>query len=248
MPDEYAIDARAFARTLVEQRRMQLKGGLYHLNQVQMAYNSNRIEGSRLSEEQTRAIYETRAVDGHALVDDIVETTNHFRLFDTMLDAVGQPLTADRIKQYHRILKSGTSDSDKTWFVVGGWKQLPNTVGDIRTTPPDQVANAVDALLAQYHDRLLTFDDVCDFHVALETIHPFQDGNGRVGRIVLFEQCLANGIMPFVITDDEKLFYYRGLAQYPTQPGFLRETFRHFQDEYYSQYHEYVPRESGDGS
>ncbi|MDR1265775.1 MAG: Fic family protein [Propionibacteriaceae bacterium] len=231
MTDEYAVDAERFREALVEQRAMRLKGGLYHLTQVVMAYNSNRIEGSQLSAEQTRYLYETRTVSGDARVDDVVETVNHFRLFDAMLDAVGTPLTVARLRQYHAILKNGTSDSDKEWFVVGGWKRRPNVVGGHDTTPPALVGAAVDELMAAYPGPM-GFEDITDFHHRFESIHPFQDGNGRVGRIIMFEQCLTNKIMPFIVLDDEKLFYYRGLAEYQSEPGYLRDTFRHFQDRY----------------
>lgn len=239
--EEYEIDAARFAQTLREQRSMQLKGGLYHLTQIQMAYNTNRIEGSRLSEQQTRYLYETRTITGDALVDDVVETTNHFRAFDAMLDHVGNPIAADTLKNYHRILKSGTSDSEKEWFAVGDWKQVANAVGQIETTPPDLVDEAIAHLLAKTPDRL-SFAEICDFHVEFERIHPFQDGNGRVGRLVMFEQCLANDIMPFIVLDDDKAFYYRGLDQYDETPGFLTETFRKAQDDYYSRYSKFVPR------
>ncbi|MDR0959112.1 MAG: Fic family protein [Propionibacteriaceae bacterium] len=244
--DEYAIDPRLFREALIEQRASRLKGGLYHLTQVQMAYNSNRIEGSRLTEEQTRYIYETHAVEGPALVDDIIETNNHFRLFDSMLDSVGQPLDSRRVKEYHRILKTGTADAAKDWFAVGDWKKVPNVVGGRETTPPDEVDAAMTRLLdTAPAPGSMTFDDICDFHHAFETIHPFQDGNGRVGRIILFQQCLAAGIMPFVILDNEKMFYYRGLSEYDSQPGFLRDTFRHFQDLYYAAFEKFVPRAEG---
>ena len=239
--EEYEIDAARFAQTLREQRSMQLKGGLYHLTQIQMAYNTNRIEGSRLSEQQTRYLYETRTITGDALVDDVVETTNHFRALDAMLDHVGNPITADTLKNYHRILKSGTSDSGKEWFAVGDWKQVANAVGQIETTPPDLVDEAIARLLAKTPDRL-SFAEICDFHVEFDAIHPFQDGNGRVGRLVMFEQCLANDIMPFIVLDDDKAFYYRGLDQYDAMPGFLTETFRKAQDDYYSRYSKFVPR------
>jgi Fic family protein len=242
MTDEYALDTTRVRDALIEQRQMRLAGGLYHLNQIRMAYNSNRIEGSELSEEQTRFIYETRSVDGPARVDDIIETSNHFRLFDRMLDAVGTPLTTHRIREYHTILKTGTSDAARDWFVVGGWKQVANTVGGIETTPPALVASAMDDLLAAYPaDRRMTFEDLCDFHYRFEAIHPFQDGNGRVGRIIIFEQCLSNGIMPFIVLDDDKQFYYQGLSRYRETPGFLRDTFRHFQDRYWAEYRRYLP-------
>lgn len=237
--DEYAIDAQKFRDALIEQRAMKLKGGLYHQNQIMMAYNSNHIEGSLLSAEQTRYIYETHTVAGDARVDDVVETANHFRLFDAMLDAVGIPLTSARICDYHKILKSGTSDSDKDWFVVGGWKTRANVVGGHDTTPPPLVESEMEALLVQYPGTM-TFEDIADFHYRFESIHPFQDGNGRIGRIVMFEQCLANGIMPFIVLDDDKLYYYRGLAEYDSQPGFLRDTFRHFQDVYYASFAKFI--------
>lgn len=158
-----------------------------------------------------------------------------------MLDHVGNPITADILKNYHRILKSGTSDSGKEWFAVGDWKQVANAVGQIETTPPDLVDEAIARLLAKTPDRL-SFAEICDFHVEFEAIHPFQDGNGRVGRLVMFEQCLANDIMPFIVLDDDKAFYYRGLDQYDAMPGFLTETFRKAQDDYYSRYSKFVPR------
>jgi Fic family protein len=239
-PDEYAIDAARFREALIEQRAMRLPGGLYHLNQVQLAYNSNRIEGSRLSIDQTRYLYETQTVEGPAHADDVVETTNHFRMFDLMLDAVGTPLTAARIRDYHRVLKSGTSDAARDWFVVGGWKQVPNVVGGVATTAPALVGAAMDELLEQFAGPM-TFDDICDFHWRFESIHPFQDGNGRVGRIVMFEQCLTHGLMPFIVLDSEKFFYYRGLSEYPNEPGFLRDTFRSFQDRYHQEFRQYLP-------
>lgn len=238
-PDEFAIDAVRFREVLLEERAMQLQGGLYHLNQVVMAYNSNRIEGSLLSAEQTRYIYETHTVTGDAPVDDVVETTNHFRLFDAMLDAVGTPLTISRVQQYHTILKTGTSDADKEWFAVGGWKRRENVVGGRDTTPSAQVGSAMDDLLATYPGTM-SFEDICDFHHRFESIHPFQDGNGRIGRIIMFEQCLDNNIMPFIVLDDDKLFYYRGLSEYDTEPGYLRDTFRHFQDRYLSAFKKYT--------
>lgn len=238
--EEYAIRSGRFARALREQRSMGLKGGLYHLNQIQMAYNTNRIEGSRLSEDQTRYIYETRTVVGDASVDDVIETANHFRAFDLMLDRYGRPLTAAAIKEYHRVLKSGTKDAERDWFAVGDWKRVPNAVGNIETTAPDQVEAAIAELLVA-HAGPMTFEEICDFHHRFESIHPFQDGNGRVGRLILFEQCLANDIMPFIVLDEQKAFYYRGLAEYERQPGFLRETFRSFQDSYAERYGKYLP-------
>jgi len=246
MADEYQVDATQFRQSLLEQRAMRLKGGLYHLVQIQLAYNSNRIEGSQLSAEQTRYLYETRTVSGDARVDDVVETMNHFRLFDAMLDAVGQPLTAARVREYHAILKTGTSDADKAWFAVGGWKRRANVVGGRDTTPPALVGAAIADLLAAYPGPM-GFDDIADFHHRFESIHPFQDGNGRVGRIIMFEQCLANDIMPFIVLDAEKLFYYRGLAEYDVEPGFLRDTFRHFQDRFHTDFAKLVAVENPNG-
>ncbi|HMR49451.1 MAG TPA: Fic family protein [Arachnia sp.] len=240
MAEEYLINARAFAEALREQRAMKLKGGLYHLNQIQMAYNTNRIEGSRLTEAQTRYIYETRTVLGDALVDDVIEMANHFRIFDAMLDRVGEPLTAEVLKDYHSVLKTGTADAEKSWFAGGDWKRVENEVGGRRTTSPANVARAMDDLLAATPSEM-AFEDICDFHHRFESIHPFQDGNGRVGRLIMFGQCLANGIMPFIVTDEEKAFYYRGLAEYDETPGYLQDTFRHFQDLYYERYRPFLP-------
>ncbi|MDR2973476.1 MAG: Fic family protein [Propionibacteriaceae bacterium] len=242
--DEYAIDAQSFRDALLEQRAMKLKGGLYHLTQVVMAYNSNHIEGSELSPEQTRFIYETHSVSGDVRVDDVIETMNHFRMFDAMLDALGTPLTVQRILRYHEILKTGTSDADKEWFAVGGWKRLANVVGLRETTAPEDVEAAIKALVDAY-PAAMTFEDITDFHYRFESIHPFQDGNGRVGRIIMFGQCLANDILPFIILDKEKQFYYRGLTEYESEPGYLRDTFRHFQDSYYAAFAKFVAEPGG---
>lgn len=243
MSEEFSIAAGRFAAALREQRAMHLPGGLYYLNQVEFAYNSNRIEGSRLTEDQTRYLYQTRTVTGDALLDDVVETANTFRLFDQMLDHVGTPITTQIMKAYHSTLKSGTEDADKEWFAVGDWKRVPNVVGarDTPTTPPAEVEAAIASLLAGTPERM-SFEDICDFHYRFERIHPFQDGNGRIGRILMFEQCLDNDIMPFIVLDSEKSFYYRGLDRYETEPGFLRDTFRHFQDMYDARFGDYVPR------
>lgn len=242
--DEYSIHAQEFLSALREQRACRLPGGLYHLTQLELAFNSNRIEGSRLSAEQTRYLFETRTVVGDALVDDVLETTNHFRAFDFMVDRVGEPITAEVLQEYHRILKTGTSDAEREWFVVGGWKRLPNEVGGRATTPPEQVGDAIDSLLART-PALMSFEDICRFHYEFERIHPFQDGNGRVGRLVMFEQCLAHGVLPFVVLDHEKAFYYRGLAEFEQQPGFLLDTMRHFQDRYYARFKDFIPTVRG---
>lgn len=241
-PEEYPVRADELIEALREQRQMQLKGGLYHLTQIEMAYNTNRIEGSRLTEDQTRYIFETKTVSGEALsIDDITETANHFRAFDTMIDEVNEPITSGTLKNYHQMLKSGTSDAAKPWFVVGGWKTLPNEVGGMPTSEPKDVGRDIADLLDSASGPM-AFDDICDFHHRFESIHPFQDGNGRVGRLVLFQQCMQNGIMPFVVLDSQKEFYYRGLKRYDDEPGFLRETFRSFQDAYSGRFSQFVPR------
>lgn len=244
-PEDHSARAQRFITALREQREMKLTGGLYHLNQIQMAYNTNRIEGSQLSEEQTRYIFETKTVSGDGmLVDDISETSNHFRAFDLMLDEFESPITAETLKNYHRILKAGTSDASKPWFAVGDWKTLPNEVGGAATSAPEEVDRDIADLINETPEQM-TFEDICDFHHRLEAIHPFQDGNGRVGRLVLFQQCMQSSITPFIVLDEQKAFYYRGLKQYDTEPGFLRETFRSFQDAYFARYAKFVPGELG---
>jgi Fic family protein len=239
MSDEYPIDAARFRQALLEQWAMRLTGGLYHLTQVRMAYNSNHMEGSLLTPEQTRYLYETHTITGEARIDDVVEMVNHFRLFDAMLEAVGTPLTATRIGRYHAILKTGTSDADKAWFAVGDWKRRANVVGGRDTTAPALVGATVDDLLARYSGGM-DLDDIAAFHHRFESIHPFQDGNGRVGRVIMFEQCLANDVMPFIVLDEDKFFYYRGLAQFEDEPGFLTGTLRHCQDRYYAGFARYI--------
>ena len=238
--DEYAIPATNFIRALLEQRGTKMKGGIYHSTQISMAFNSNRIEGSSLDEEQTRYIYETRSLVGFALVNDIVETTNHFKAFDAMLDHVGQPITSAVMKEYHRILKTGTADAENDQFAVGDWKRYGNVVGNVETTPHAEVNSAITQLLADFPQNP-QFHHLVKFHHDFEAIHPFQDGNGRVGRLLLFEQCLANDILPFVVLDREKAFYYQGLDRFTEEPGFLIDTFRHFQDVYYQKYRDLVP-------
>lgn len=221
---------------LREQKTMRLKGGIYHRTQIDLTYNSNHIEGSRLTHEQTRHIFETDTVgvEGETLrVDDILETSNHFRCIDTIIDRAREPLTEAFIKELHAQLKSGTSDSRKEWFAVGDYKRLPNEVGGMETTPPEDVHREMKRLLAEYNARRhKTFDDILDLHQRFECIHPFQDGNGRVGRLVMFKECLAVGIVPFIITDDLKMFYYRGLRQWPTIREYLRDTCLTAQDNY----------------
>ena len=222
---------------LQEEKQAKRKGGLYHKTQVSLAYNSNRIEGSRLTEEQTRYIFETRTIgfkDEEAVsVDDIIETSNHFIAFDALLDTVGEPLSNAHIKAFHRILKTGTSDATKEWFRVGEWKRLPNEVGGTETTLPHDVEAEMNRL-GDWYGSLpkITFEDIVEYHYRFEKIHPFQDGNGRVGRLILFRECLRNDVVPFIIDDARKQFYYRGLKEFPTVREFLMDTCRSAQDVY----------------
>lgn len=221
---------------LREEKSSRLKGGIYHRTQIDLTYNSNHIEGSRLSHEQTRYIYETNTIgisDDSVNVDDIVETVNHFRCIDYIIDHAQDKLTEGMIKEIHRILKTGTSDSRKSWFNVGDYKKLPNEVGENQTCPPEKVHSMLSVLLKSYNSKKKkTLDDIIDFHEQFESIHPFQDGNGRTGRLIMFKECLANGIVPFIITDDLKYFYYRGLQNWPDIPGYLRDTCLTAQDKY----------------
>ena len=221
---------------LREQKASHLKGGIYHRTQVDLTYNSNHIEGSRLTHDQTRFIFETNTIgitDSSVNVDDIIETVNHFRLIDYIIDHAEEPVTEYFIKQLHLMLKTGTSDSRKDWFAVGEYKRLANEVGGQMTCPPKDVHRRMKALI-DYYNRLKkkTLDDIVDFHVQFEQIHPFQDGNGRIGRLLMFKECLANGIMPFIITDDLKMFYYRGLREWGNVNGYLMDTCRTAQDQY----------------
>ena len=221
---------------LREQKDAKLKGGIYHRTQIDLTYNSNHIEGSRLTHDQTRYIFETNTigVEGESVrVDDIIETTNHFRCIDIIIDRAEERLTESLIKELHAVLKAGTSDSRRDWFAVGDYKRLPNEVGGNDTTSPEDVKREMKALLAEYNAiKKKSFDDILDLHQRFEAIHPFQDGNGRVGRLIMFKECLANGIVPFIITDDLKMFYYRGLQQWPHIKEYLRDTCLTAQDNY----------------
>ena len=222
--------------TLREQKEMKLKGSIYHRTQIDLTYNSNHIEGSKLTHDQTRYIFETNTIgitDEAINVDDIVETVNHFRCIDFVIDHAEDKLSESLIKQLHLILKSGTSDSKKEWLNVGDYKRLPNEVGGIDTCPPKEVHQKMRALLSEYNAiKRKTLEDILDFHVRFEQIHPFQDGNGRVGRLIMFKECLANSIVPFIITDDLKLFYYRGLHEWGHVNGYLTDTILTAQDQY----------------
>lgn len=221
---------------LKEQKEMQLKGGIYHRTQIDLTYNSNRIEGSKLTHEQTRFIFETNTIGAFnqsVLVDDIVETSNHFRCIDLIIYKAEAKLTEAMIKELHFILKTGTSDSRKDWFNVGSYKKLPNEVGGNSTCLPADVPERMKSLLSDYHrKKKKTFQDIIDFHYQFEIIHPFQDGNGRVGRLILFKECLANNIVPFIIDDDLKLFYYKGLQEWPRVKEYLLDTCLTAQDNY----------------
>ena len=212
------------------------KGGIYHKVQIELTYNSNHMEGSRLTHDQTRYIYETNTIGveaGTVNVDDIVETANHFRCIDLVIDSAGQMLSEPFIKTLHRTLKSGTSDSRKDWFAVGEYKKIPNEVGGRDTTAPEEVPTEMKQLLASYNRKPdKTLEDLIAFHVAFESIHPFQDGNGRVGRLILFKECLKNGIVPFIIDEDLKLFYYRGLHEWNTERGYLIDICLSAQDKF----------------
>lgn len=232
---------------LLEEKRMHLKGGLYHKTQVNLAYNSNRIEGSRLSEEQTRYIYETNTVlnegDEPLKIDDITETINHFNCFDAMLERADEDLSEQMIKNFHSLLKINTSDAKRDWFRVGEYKLRPNEVGNMPTTPPQKVQQEMGQLIEGYLSKQqITFEDIIDFHHALESIHPFQDGNGRVGRILIFKECLKHNITPFIIDERHKLYYYRGLKEYTTEKGYLLDTCRSAQDIYEKIIEYFFPR------
>ena len=221
---------------LQREKQSRLPGGIYHRVQIDLTYNSNHIEGSRLSREQTRFIFETNTIgiEKQAVnVDDVVETANHFRCIDMVIDDANRALSQAMMKRLHEILKSGTSDSRQDWFAVGEYKKLPNEVGGQETAAPEDVENRMRVLLNAYNAKTRkTLRDLLDFHVQFESIHPFQDGNGRVGRLILFKECLKNDIVPFIITDDLKMFYYRGIREWKTEPGYLTDTCLTAQDHF----------------
>jgi Fic family protein len=214
-------------QTLRDEKSIHMSGGLYHELQIRMTYNSNHIEGSKLSEDQTRLIFETNTIDaGEGIpVDDIIETVNHFRDIDYVIDHAEEPLTEDMIKELQRILKQGTKDSALAWFAVGDYKRRANVVGGKETAKPKDVPNRMRTLLAKYEslDKVV-IEDIIQFHYEFERIHPFQDGNGRVGRLIALKECLRHNIVPFIIEDSKKLFYYRGLAEWEKEKGYLTDT------------------------
>lgn len=234
------IDERKFSdnellNILKEEKDMRLKGGIYHKTQIALTYNSNHIEGSTLTEEQTRLIFETNTIGETkgVKVDDIVETNNHFKCFDLVIDNAKKPLTEKFIKELHFTLKVGTSDSLKSWFNVGDYKSRPNEVGGNETCQPENVAKEMKQLLTTYNSlKNKTIEDIIEFHYYFESIHPFQDGNGRIGRLIMFKECLANNIVPFIIEDEIKMYYYRGLREWQNEKGFLIDTCLSAQDKY----------------
>ena len=221
---------------LQEEKQTKYAGGIYHKTQIDLTYNSNHIEGSRLTHDQTRYIFETNTigVENEVLnVDDVIETSNHFRCIDLIIDHAASTLSEHFIKKLHHILKTGTSDSRKDWFTVGEYKRLPNEVGGMQTSLPEEVADKMKALLSDYNAvPKKTLDDILDFHVRFERIHPFQDGNGRVGRLIMFKECLKYNIVPFIIEENLKLFYYRGLKEWYNEKGYLTDTCLTAQDKY----------------
>ena len=221
---------------LQEEKRTKYAGGIYHKTQIDLTYNSNHIEGNRLTHDQTRYIFETNTigVENEVLdVDDVIETSNHFRCIDLIIDHAASTLSEHFIKKLHHILKTGTSDSRKDWFAVGEYKRLPNEVGGMQTSLPEEVADRMKALLSDYNAvPKKTLDDILDFHVRFERIHPFQDGNGCVGRLIMFKECLKYNIVPFIIEENLKLFYYRGLKEWYNEKGYLTDTCLTAQDKY----------------
>lgn len=221
---------------LQREKANKYSGGIYHKTQIEMTYNSNHIEGSRLTHDQTRYIFETNTigVTGEAVnVDDVIETANHFRCIDFIIEHAKSALTEKMIKKLHLMLKTGTSDARQEWFAVGEYKKMPNEVGGMATTMPENVAAEMQALLAAYSaKKAKTLEDILDFHVRFEKIHPFQDGNGRVGRLIMFKECLKYSIVPFIIEDNLKMFYYRGLKEWSREKGYLTDTCLTAQDRY----------------
>ncbi|MBR5237611.1 MAG: Fic family protein [Paludibacteraceae bacterium] len=236
LPRKDKINISPLLARLREEKECRLKGGIYHRTQIELTYSSNHIEGSRLTKDQTRFIFETNtlgATTENTRIDDILETTNHFHCIDYVIDHATEKISESHIKQLHLMLKLNTSDSRKDWFAVGEYKRLPNEVGGIETTHPDEVTNEMRSLIENYnHLKEVTIEDILDFHVRLERIHPFQDGNGRVGRLLMFWQCLQTKIVPFIISEDLRLFYYRGLQNWNNINGYLIDTCLSAQDEY----------------
>lgn len=233
---KYETDKNTLLYRLTEEKNAKLKGSIYHQTQIKLAYNSNHIEGSRLTEDQTRYIYETNTIgfDKEPVnIDDIMETINHFQCFDYMIECANNTLDEEFIKNVHKILKTNTSDSRISWFNVREYKSRRNMVGDMKTVPPEKVKDEMNKLLEEYWKKQnITLENILDFHVRFERIHPFQDGNGRVGRIIMFKECLKHNIVPFIIEDNLKMFYYRGLKEWDNEKGYLMDTCLTAQDRY----------------
>ena len=221
---------------LLDEKANKYSGGIYHKTQIDLTYNSNHMEGSRLTHDQTRYIFETNTIgiEKEVLnVDDVIETANHFRCIDMIIDYAKATLTENFIKKLHLVLKNGTSDSRKDWFVVGDYKKMPNEVGGMETALPEEVADRMKKLLSEYNNQEeKALEDILNFHVKFERIHPFQDGNGRVGRLIMFKECLKYNIVPFIIEDNLKMFYYRGLKEWNNEKGYLTDTCLTAQDQY----------------
>ena len=221
---------------LQDEKKRRYSGGIYHKTQIELTYNSNHIEGSRLTHDQTRYIFETNTIgveDEVLNVDDVIETANHFRCIDTIIEEAKITLSEKFIKELHLMLKNGTSDSRLDWFAVGEYKKRANEVGGMATALPSEVAGKMKKLLSVYNEKKeKTFEDILEFHVKFEQIHPFQDGNGRVGRLIMFKECLKYNIVPFIIEDNIKMFYYRGLKEWESERGYLRDTCLSAQDKY----------------
>ena len=234
------MNIKKLKQELIKQKESKFKGNIYHFSQVNFSYNSNKIEGSRLTSEQTEAIFETSSFisknDDLIKLDDLIESKKHFKLFDYMLDYVDEPLSKEMIIEMNKILKRGTSDEDNPRYNVGGFKVVPNTIGVvnmIETSSPETTEQDVDSLLDDYSKLTqVTLEDIIDFNVKFERIHPFGDGNGRVGRIIMFKECLKNNIMPFIILDQDKPYYIRGLKEYNRGKKYLIDTILHPEDIY----------------
>lgn len=230
------VSKKTLLEILQDEKNSRYKGGIYHKTQIELTYNSNHMEGSRLTHDQTRYIFETNTIgieNDIINIDDIIETSNHFRCIDIIIDSAKNTLTEKYIKELHGVLKSGTTDSRKDWFNVGEYKKLPNEVGGSETTSPEDVSTEMKKLLEFYKAKSkISFEDILEFHVMFEKIHPFQDGNGRVGRLIMFKECLKHNIVPFIIEDNLKMFYYRGLKEWSREKGFLTDTCLTAQDKY----------------
>lgn len=234
------MDVRRLKKELINQKNSKFKGNIYHYSQVNFAYNSNKIEGSKLTCDETEAIFDSNSFitksDESIKIDDLIESKNHFRLFDFMLDNIDTVLSKDMIIKMNVILKNGTSDEDNPRYNIGGFKIIPNTIGvinTVNTSKPIDVETDLNLLLKEYNSlEKVTIEDIIDFHYKFECIHPFSDGNGRVGRIIMFKECLRNNILPFIVFDDDKHYYMRGLKKYKNDKMYLIDTIKNEQDKY----------------